>query len=236
MEVTNFNAHAYLLLGENAEALKKAAFEICAKNIRTGGNIERHPDVRVLPGADGKYNKAVMEAFFGTLYLAPVSADFVYYILENAHDISERWQNTLLKTLEEPPPSVRLILLAGNKSRILPTVLSRCTCIEIGGGETELDRKVLDAVTNTLLSLKSSAQLAMHIHALSQLDLKTVLVCTAAAARALMREGSLEAKVFLDTADAVSRAELRRAQNGNATSIVEELLMCVLESKSKERI
>jgi DNA polymerase-3 subunit delta' len=38
-------------------------------------------------------------------------------------------QNALLKTLEEPPAGVRIILISSRADRLLPTTLSRCTLI-----------------------------------------------------------------------------------------------------------
>ena len=46
--------------------------------------------------------------------------------IRNAHTMSEPVQNTLLKTLEEPPNGV-LFLLTGNESGLLPTIRSRCS-------------------------------------------------------------------------------------------------------------
>ena len=46
-------------------------------------------------------------------------------ILENAGLMQEGSRNSLLKILEEPPPTVNIILTAGRKEDILPTLLSR---------------------------------------------------------------------------------------------------------------
>jgi hypothetical protein len=40
--------------------------------------------------------------------------------------IDARGQNTLLKTLEEPPPGTVLILVTAHEDRLLPTIRSRC--------------------------------------------------------------------------------------------------------------
>ncbi|MFA6135105.1 MAG: DNA polymerase III subunit delta' C-terminal domain-containing protein [Phycisphaerae bacterium] len=49
----------------------------------------------------------------------------VFVVLE-AELMSEPAQNALLKTLEEPPPLVRIILLCRSAGEMLPTTLSRC--------------------------------------------------------------------------------------------------------------
>lgn len=48
------------------------------------------------------------------------------YIIQDADDMNPEAQNCLLKTLEEPPPAVVLILTTANASMLLPTVASRC--------------------------------------------------------------------------------------------------------------
>src|SRR5215472_18061384 len=40
--------------------------------------------------------------------------------------------NSLLKVLEEPPPSVHILLLAENPSELLPTIRSRCALVRLG--------------------------------------------------------------------------------------------------------
>ncbi|MEK7202510.1 MAG: hypothetical protein AAB669_03220 [Patescibacteria group bacterium] len=51
-------------------------------------------------------------------------------LISNADDMSDIVQNTLLKLLEEPPPSVVIVLQAEQPQRLLPTVLSRLHSLE----------------------------------------------------------------------------------------------------------
>ena len=53
------------------------------------------------------------------------------YIIDDAEKMNEAAQNALLKTIEEPPAYVVIILLAANRSTLLPTILSRCICLEM---------------------------------------------------------------------------------------------------------
>ncbi|MCE5327733.1 MAG: hypothetical protein LLG01_15110 [Planctomycetaceae bacterium] len=52
----------------------------------------------------------------------------VFVVLE-AELMSHDAQNSLLKTLEEPPPGVTIILVAGQAEQLLPTTLSRCRLV-----------------------------------------------------------------------------------------------------------
>lgn len=50
-------------------------------------------------------------------------------ILDGAERMTEEAQNSFLKTLEEPPPGVLIILIATSLDRLLPTIRSRCSRI-----------------------------------------------------------------------------------------------------------
>lgn len=53
------------------------------------------------------------------------------YILDNADVLTESAANSLLKSLEEPPPYALFILLATHPARVLPTIVSRCQLIRL---------------------------------------------------------------------------------------------------------
>lgn len=54
------------------------------------------------------------------------------FILREAETMSNAAQNALLKTLEEPPAGVTLILLTGSPADMLPTTRSRCAVVRFG--------------------------------------------------------------------------------------------------------
>jgi DNA polymerase-3 subunit delta' len=49
------------------------------------------------------------------------------FVVKEADLLGEEAQNALLKTLEEPPPGVTILLLAEHPDDLLPTTLSRCS-------------------------------------------------------------------------------------------------------------
>lgn len=51
------------------------------------------------------------------------------YILDECHKLSDSAQNRLLKTLEEPPEKVLIILCTTEPEQLLPTIISRCQYI-----------------------------------------------------------------------------------------------------------
>ena len=64
-------------------------------------------------------------------HLKPYEGDSRVFIFEDAETMSEEAANALLKTLEEPPPQTLLILLTSQEDRLLPTIKSRCSRIEL---------------------------------------------------------------------------------------------------------
>ena len=64
-------------------------------------------------------------------HLKPYEGAYRVFIFEDAETMSEEAANALLKTLEEPPPQTLLILLTSQEDRLLPTIKSRCSRIEL---------------------------------------------------------------------------------------------------------
>src|SRR4030042_5183709 len=147
-------AHAYLFTGQphcgkmtlginlaqalNCENEERPCGE-CKSCLRiTAGN---HPDVQIigrLSGADaggGSSKKEISISQIRELQhfaaLQPYEGKYRVYIVDGAEYQNEESANCLLKTLEEPPPNVLFILLAGNENRLLPTIVSRCQRVEL---------------------------------------------------------------------------------------------------------
>ena len=58
-----------------------------------------------------------------------MSFPYKIYIVPEAHRLREDAQNTLLKTIEEPPAYAIIILLTENIDSLLPTIQSRCVTL-----------------------------------------------------------------------------------------------------------
>lgn len=59
----------------------------------------------------------------------PIISKNKVYIIDNADLMTREAQNCLLKTLEEPPEFVTIILIGSNESNFLSTIKSRCTIL-----------------------------------------------------------------------------------------------------------
>jgi hypothetical protein len=62
----------------------------------------------------------------------PVEGGARVAIIESADRMNEDAQSALLKTLEEPPAGVTILLCADQEARLLPTVRSRCFRLRLG--------------------------------------------------------------------------------------------------------
>jgi DNA polymerase-3 subunit delta' len=92
-----------------------------------------HPDVHIL-SAEGPGSVIKIEAIRDlqrALSLQPFEGHFRVAMLLGAEDLSPGGADALLKTLEEPPPSAKLLLTAGVPESLPPTIVSRCQVIAL---------------------------------------------------------------------------------------------------------
>ena len=78
-------------------------------------------------------------------------------LIENADALNAESANAILKVLEEPKPSLALILIAGNVASLLPTIRSRCV-------QFRLDRLRSADIANILA--QQGLELSDRVHAL----------------------------------------------------------------------
>ncbi len=84
-----------------------------------------HIDVLEMDAASKTGIDDVRELIENSKY-SPTSAKFKIFIIDEVHMLSKQAFNGLLKTLEEPPPSLKFILATTEVRKIPVTILSRC--------------------------------------------------------------------------------------------------------------
>lgn len=139
-------SHAYLIsgprsIGKHTLALRVAQTLLCSEAPpRPGGcgaclacrKIARgsHPDVReVARLADEDRRDISIEQIREAardLHLRPIEGGWRVVIVDDAAELSDAAQDSVLKTLEEPPAHAVLALVTASPERLLPTVVSRC--------------------------------------------------------------------------------------------------------------
>lgn len=136
-------SHAYLILsadGDNLlEYLKIFASLMACKESEPCGycracsliDSNSYPDVMVFPKKDGAVLADDVNQLIEESYLKPIESDKKIFIINHAESMNAAAQNKLLKTLEEPPKNVHIILGATGEYSLLPTVKSRVKRLEI---------------------------------------------------------------------------------------------------------
>lgn len=78
----------------------------------------------------------------------PIISNKKVYIIDDSEKMTKEAQNCLLKTLEEPPEYITIILITSNESQILNTVKSRCTKINFNPIENNALKEYLEQTYN----------------------------------------------------------------------------------------
>ena len=86
--------------------------------IRIGDRVEPEP--------------GTVRRLIADLALLPVEGGARVALVEQADRMNDEAQSALLKTLEEPPAGVTIVLCADDEARLLPTVRSRCVRVRLG--------------------------------------------------------------------------------------------------------
>jgi DNA polymerase-3 subunit delta' len=99
-----------------------------------------HPDFRIVQPLN---KEGLVDRAGGTLKveqaaeiiheaaLRPMEARYKVFFIQDFHNAHAAFANKLLKTLEEPPDHVLLLLSARDRESILPTIVSRCQVFEL---------------------------------------------------------------------------------------------------------
>jgi DNA polymerase-3 subunit delta' len=182
--------HAYLISGPKGvgkAALARAfATGLCCPNVsaddrsrpcgacRACRNVERdsHPDIEIFslesqamladkPGRGGNLTIDTIRRLRASASLHPLECERRLLIIEDAETLLEPAQQALLKTLEEPPGRITVVLLADEAEVLLDTVRSRCQEIPV--------RPIAQAaVEQALLKAEVEPELAAELAALSR--------------------------------------------------------------------
>ena len=78
----------------------------------------------------------------------PIVSNRKVYIIDDFENLTLQAQNCILKTIEEPPEFVTLILITANENKILNTIKSRCLKINFNNIEEEKLKTFLEEKYN----------------------------------------------------------------------------------------
>jgi DNA polymerase-3 subunit delta' len=153
-------SHAYLFCGPPqvgktvlartlAQALNCAQPDAPCGRCSSCSRIARdaHPDVQLVlgKGSGGKLLIEQVRALQHDAALSPFEGRYRVFILRRMERATAEACNALLKTLEEPPARVVLLLTGSQRQLLLPTIVSRCQCIELRAVTTAVIEQALEA-------------------------------------------------------------------------------------------
>ncbi|MEK6272163.1 MAG: hypothetical protein AABM42_05885 [Actinomycetota bacterium] len=135
-------AHAYLFAGPPGSGKRATARAFAAELLATGApepdDVRRraladpspHPDlVWLAPQGTQHLVDEVRERVIVAAAYRPFEGARRAFVIEAAAAMADESQNALLKTLEEPPPFVHLVLITSEPAALLETVRSRCQAV-----------------------------------------------------------------------------------------------------------
>jgi DNA polymerase-3 subunit delta' len=156
--------------------------------VASGGHADLH---RLVPGGAGDQIRigdradaepGTIRRLISDLALLPVEGGARVAIVERAERLNDEAQSALLKTLEEPPAGVTIILCVEREDQLLPTVRSRCIRVRLGPVATRDIEALLGA--QGVADATTAAQLARFANGRPGLARAWALAPEAVAARA----------------------------------------------------
>lgn len=140
---TNNISHSYIFSGTNgigkllfAKEFAKAI--LCqSKNSKPCNNCKscnsfdnnNNPDIIVIDEDANTIKTEKIKEIVSDVLEKPIQSDRKIYIINNSENMTKEAQNSLLKTLEEPPEYVIILLITKNDNLLLNTIKSRCVKI-----------------------------------------------------------------------------------------------------------
>jgi len=151
-------SHAYLFRGPRGSGKRAAARSFAAEILAAAAadpedarrrallDPSPHPDfVWLAPTGAQHMVEEVRERVIRAAAYKPFEGGRRVFVVEAAEAMRDESQNALLKTLEEPPSYVHLILLSSENEGLLETVASRCQTIEFAPLPAEIvERELAD--------------------------------------------------------------------------------------------
>jgi len=151
-------AHAYLFtglanVGKSHLAREMAAALNCMGDAPPCGSCRAcvktaqgtHPDLFLVGPGNGSIKIDQIRDLQRQLALSPYEGRQRVAIIADFQTATVEAANALLKTLEEPPPRVVLLLTATEASLLLPTIVSRCQVVPLRGLPCQqIERALID--------------------------------------------------------------------------------------------
>jgi DNA polymerase-3 subunit delta' len=138
---------AYIFCGPKGVGKKKAAWLLAISQVCKRGEVlnpcfscdecrravnKNHPSIIEVEPEGLSIKREMLKEVLEELQFKPYSGEKRFIIIDDAEDLTLKSANMLLKTIEEPPRGVFIILITSSIRKILPTIRSRCKHVYFG--------------------------------------------------------------------------------------------------------
>ena len=166
-------SHAYLFYGPGGAGKRSAARAMAAELLAAGSSDPESARARVASGAhpdltwvapSGAHEILVSDIDGPVVSAAsktPFEAACRVFVIERVDELGDEAANRMLKTLEEPPAFVHLILLSDRLAEVLPTIRSRCQLVRFDAPTVEETARALEALGEDHETALACANLAL---------------------------------------------------------------------------
>ncbi|NLX62740.1 MAG: DNA polymerase III subunit delta' [Tissierellia bacterium] len=165
--------HTYLFVGEEAIGKRLVALTFAKTLLCKQSSTEpcnscisclkfdsfNHPDLELIEPEKGLIKKEVIDKLIKSMSISPLESRRKIIIIDDCHLMGMEAQNALLKTLEEPPSYVNILLITSNTKNLIPTIISRAQVIKFNPVENE---KIVDLLVSKYGKDKGEASFIAH--------------------------------------------------------------------------
>ncbi len=191
-----------LIYGGNKKQRQSRVGELALALSPKFANLVPHPDLHIIKQADKKtIGIELVRKAQEFLQTKPFSEKYKLVVVLEAEKLTIQAQNALLKTLEEPPTYVSVILECPTEESLLPTVISRCKKQAItADDETPENSKKINSALQEMLAptgnLGDRLGLSEKLSKLEREEIQTLLEMYVREQRKLLLANSQDAETI----------------------------------------
>ena len=150
-------SHSYLFVGTEGIGKSLIAKEFAKMILCTDENkycdkckscvefdTDNNPDFKIIEPEGNSLKIEQIREFQSRVAEKPIISEKKVYIINDSDKMTQEAQNCLLKTLEEPPEYVVIILIGSNENAFLSTIKSRCMILHFDKISNEEIKKYLE--------------------------------------------------------------------------------------------
>jgi DNA polymerase-3 subunit delta' len=251
-------SHAYIVSGADSSK-REALANILAQAMVCSGDGEKpcgvcrdcrkasehiHPDIATVQ-RDAKSREIVVAQIrdmCADAAIMPNEAEKKVYIINEAGTMNTEAQNALLKTLEEPPKHVSIILTAENAAKLLPTVRSRCVSLYLEDESAASDDTEAKELADKFISAaehRSSMEAVTFMAAFENIDKTTAadfIELSERAAAEKIRHAPANAGIYFRLTDIIKEARVyldHEVGTGHISGMLSAGLMKCIRNEGK---